>query len=153
MKWLVFSDSHGAAGAMTDVFDKIRCDGVLFLGDGCRDADMLYEHSGSVPVYRVRGNCDIFCCDAPDSQLLELEGVRVYITHGHLQHVKSGTGFLENIARQQGADLALYGHTHTRAYVNAGGLVLANPGSAAAGSYAVLDTSNGINIKFGDIYE
>ena len=153
MKILVFSDSHGSYGKMSEIFRNIRCDAVIFLGDGLSDAERLYKTSGAVPVYRVCGNCDFMPLGVPDMQLLELDGARVLITHGHRQGVKSGTDALEAQARRMNSDVALFGHTHRQFYEKRGGLILANPGSVAAGKYAVLTTGKEIHFEFGEMYD
>lgn len=74
MRILVLSDSHGHLSRVMEIYNKTRCEAVIFLGDGLKDAQDLYKISGSVPVYMVCGNCDFFAGGTPDTQLLELEG-------------------------------------------------------------------------------
>ena len=153
MKILVFSDSHGHLSRVMEFYNKTRCQAVIFLGDGLRDAQNLYSVSGSVPVYMVCGNCDFFAGGTPDMQLLELEGRRVLITHGHRQNVKSGLLELKSAALRSHADIALFGHTHQSVLTEQDGLLLANPGAASCGKYAVLTLSDKIEFEFGDIYD
>ena len=155
MKVLVISDSHGRASSMLSLFKTDNFRAVIFLGDGLRDADRLYEMSGGVPVYRVSGNCDIMIGETVLSeQLIELSGKKIFITHGHNYSVKSSTERLFETAKRLGADVSLFGHTHTPFYEKRDGIILANPGSLAAGKYAVMTIENGeIAIKHGDIYE
>ena len=124
------------------------------LGDGLREADRLYDISGPVPVYRVKGNCDMYAPDAFDEQLLILAGKRVFITHGHRYGVKNGYALLSNAAALKNADIALCGHTHTQFYQKQDGVILANPGALVNGRYGVLRIENGeIAFKFGDMYD
>ena len=153
MKILVFSDSHGAYGKMSEVFNNTPCEAVIFLGDGLNDADRLYERSGSVPVYRVCGNCDFLALSTPDMRILEFEGKRVLITHGNRQNVKNSTAQLCRLALDNGAHIALFGHTHSQFFENTGSLILANPGSIAGGKYGILTIGEKIAFKFGDIYD
>ena len=44
--------------------------------------------------------------------MLNLEGHRILLTHGHRYGVKNGLGGLLNRAAQEGADIVLFGHTH-----------------------------------------
>lgn len=151
MKILVISDSHGAFEKILEIFRKTRYDAVIFLGDGLRDAQDLYRVSGAAPVYTVCGNCDFFAQSVPDMQLLELDGRRVLITHGHRQSVKSGLWALEDTARRMGADIALFGHTHKKFFGERDGLILANPGSVSNGQYAVLTTGKKTDLEFKEI--
>ena len=67
------------------------------------------------------------------------------MTHGHNEHVKLGTGGLLREARQHGARIALYGHTHKAdCHQEADGLWVLNPGSCghAGGSVGVIETDN-----------
>ncbi len=86
-----------------------RPDGVLFLGDGLRDAE-LWE--GEIPWYMVRGNCDWFGGERPDEIVMAMEGHTLLLTHGHRYSVKSGLGALLSHAVEVGADVVVYGHTH-----------------------------------------
>lgn len=154
MKALVISDSHGSYEKMRELFNESDCNAVIFLGDGLRDADRLYDISGPVPVYRVRGNCDMYAFDAFDEQMLSLCGKKIFITHGHRYGVKNGCGALLEAAKLKGADAVLFGHTHRQLYENTDGIIIANPGSLANGKYAVLQTDGkNISFKFGDMYD
>lgn len=154
MKVLVISDSHGSYEKMRDLFYDGDWNAVIFLGDGLREADRLYDISGPVPVYRVKGNCDMYAPDAFDEQLLILAGKRVFITHGHRYGVKNGYALLSNTAALKNADIALCGHTHTQFYQKQDGVILANPGALVNGRYGVLRIENGeIAFKFGDMYD
>lgn len=154
MKALVISDSHSSYEKMRELFRSTQCSAVIFLGDGLRDADRLYDISGPIPVYRVRGNCDMYAPDAFDEQMLFLGGKKIFITHGHRYGVKNGYGALLSAATLKKADAVLFGHTHRRFYENIDGIILANPGALVNGRYAVLDIERGvISFKFGDMYD
>lgn len=114
MDILIFSDSHGRGDGMARAFSaqRRRVDAVLFLGDGLRDLDGA--EFGSASVVSVRGNCDwsLFSDGTPEECTLDLEGHRIFLTHGHRYGVKSGTGALLAHAIAAGADIVLFGHTH-----------------------------------------
>ena len=59
----------------------------------------------------VRGNCD-FGSDLPLTGEFTAQGVKIFYTHGHYYGVKSGLYTLACAARERGAQVALYGHTH-----------------------------------------
>lgn len=155
MKILVFSDSHGRAKNIVEAL-KIHggvCDFAVFLGDGLKDIDYAREKFPSVPFVSVRGNCDAFFCDSErDECVLDLDGVRVLITHGHKYNVKYGYGTILYRARELDADAVFFGHTHipldTQEYVGEKRIHLFNPGSVGMGaSYGIVNTSGGVLVS------
>ena len=128
MKILVFSDSHGRLGLMVDAVEKERPQRVFFLGDNYRDGQALADAYPEVPMELVRGNCD--WDKAPDELVVEAGGVRFLLTHGHRYHVKGGTGQLVRAARDKGAAVACFGHTHDALNMPDHGVLLFNPGTA-----------------------
>ncbi len=132
MKYLIFSDSHGATLNMRKVIDAHlpELDGVLFLGDLFRDAETLRLYYPDLKIYAVAGNCDGMT--RFQEELLDLDGISVLICHGHTMSVKSTLVPLEIHARKLGADIAMFGHTHERFEKYISGeksLWLFNPGS------------------------
>ena len=128
----VFSDSHGDHEALDELLERMGAlDAVCFLGDVARDAEHLRERLEAMPnqppLYAVRGNNDYYStCTLPWELLIELGGVRIYMTHGH-QLVS-----LMNLAykaQECGAQVALFGHTHQALCETAQGVLLLNPGS------------------------
>jgi putative phosphoesterase len=115
MEFLIFSDSHGSAQTMSAAIDRqIKMpDAVLFLGDGARDLDRLFLCD--IPIWAVRGNCDWSSSDYADKteRLLYFEGHTILLCHGHEWGVKGGMGALIAHAAEVGADIVLFGHTHT----------------------------------------
>jgi len=88
-------------------------DAVIFLGDGLRDIE--YAELDGISAYCVRGNCDstVFSTAfAPDEHIITLGSKKIFITHGHRYGVKGLLSPLINRARELGADVALFGHTH-----------------------------------------
>ena len=152
MKVLVLSDSHGNETRMVNLFREGGYLAVIFLGDVVRDIEHLSMISGHVPVYRVKGNCDMFEF-APDEQIIEIEGKRIFITHGHNYHVKSGYGALINAALAHDVDVALCGHTHVQHYELVDKLIVANPGAISAGYYGVLTVDKNIDFELRNIYD
>ena len=51
------------------------------------------------------------------------------LTHGHRQNVYSGTGLLKEMARRNGAKIAMYGHTHVPDVDLSTDVWVVNPGS------------------------
>ena len=146
MKLLICSDSHGARRSLLRIAEKETPDALLFLGDGLRDADFVAGRCPALRVLGVRGNCDYAVDGAPEDWLTELEGVRIYLCHGHLYGVKTGLGRLRERGSLLGARLVLFGHTHCPLLREEPEMTLLNPGSVGEGttaSYAVVRLSGG----------
>ena len=129
MKVIICSDSHGAFAAAEQVLEQQpEAAAVLFLGDGAEEWDDLHEIYPQIPFYAVRGNCD-FGSDLPLTGEFTAQGVKIFYTHGHYYGVKSGLYTFACAARERGAQVALYGHTHNALEDYDDGLYLLNPGS------------------------
>ena len=143
MRALVVSDSHGRANDIMDAVDIVQPDVVFHLGDGYKDLRGLGLMYPDIEVYAVGGNCD-FSVDAPSYRVVDIKGVRIFMTHGHVYKVKNGLGLLVNAAKRFDADIVLYGHTHIADVDYRDGMTLINPGSLGySGSYGVLTIENG----------
>ena len=145
MKILVLSDSHGVYRYMEEAVLREQPDQILHLGDRERDAEHLEEVFQEIPLVSVPGNCDFPMPQQPLSRLLEFDGVRVLMTHGHPYGVKSGLLSMELAAREAEADVAVFGHTHRAYCEQLDGLWLMNPGACSGGrpSYGVISIENG----------
>ena len=151
MEFLIFSDSYGKRKAIAEAIGRQikKPDAILYLGDGLSDIGDRWE---DIPVIRVRGNCDWRFPEEPISEreLLSFEGHRLLLTHGHLQGAKSGVGGLIRAAKETGADLVLFGHTHRQellTFPDEGTdrpIYLFNPGSIAAGDFGTLRLERGL---------
>ena len=115
MEFLIVSDSHGCVENIQSALSRQlkTPDAVLFLGDGARDLDRLFLCD--TPLWAVRGNCDWASSDFADKteRLLHFEGHTILLCHGHEWGVKGGLGALMVHATEVGADIVLFGHTHT----------------------------------------
>lgn len=129
MKLLIFSDSHGEQESMRIAVRRERPDAVLHLGDHAADAFELAQEFFALPVSYVRGNCDYSFPPCAETYLRDLQGVRVFAAHGHRFGVKNGLLRFCLAAQEQGAGLALFGHTHSPLCERRGDLWLLNPGA------------------------
>lgn len=148
MKILVMSDSHSALSFMRRCVDAVQPDALIHLGDHYDDAIAISEEFPAVPMYHVPGNCDRYRCppDAMEVLLLTLDGVRFYLTHGHLHKVKYYIELLLRDGRKARADAVLYGHTHVpNCYQEPDGLWVLNPGSCGyfGGTVGLIETAGG----------
>lgn len=148
MKILVLSDSHSSLSFMRDCVRLTRPDGVIHLGDYYEDGLVIARENPALLFWQVPGNCDRYRIggEEPESLLISPGGVRMLITHGHRQYVKSGCGALLAQARQQEAAAALFGHTHAPlCQLTEDGIWLLNPGSCGyfGGSAGMICIENG----------
>lgn len=131
MTILVFSDSHGAKNFMRACIEEYTPDYILHLGDHYEDGKKIAAEYPQIPMIQVPGNCDEYrdTEDAPLVRKIRLDGVSIFMTHGHLHGVKKNPYALVKDARDQGADIALFGHTHCALCRQEDDLWVMNPGS------------------------
>ncbi len=147
MKLLVLSDSHSGLRFMRQAMAAVKPDAVIHLGDYYEDGSVIAEENPHIPFHQVPGNCDRYRClpKTPETLCYCIGGVRLFMTHGHNYHVKSGLYALLLAARQAGAAAALYGHTHEAdCHQEEDGLWVLNPGSCGSdwGSVGLIEIAN-----------
>ena len=129
----VFSDTHGNTFPMLEAARAAKADVHIHLGDHDRDARLLRQAFPETPLYSVCGNCD-YAPLSQDRLTIRLGPVKAFLTHGHLYSVSANQAdWLVYAAQEQGASLALFGHTHRPFYEQVGGVTLINPGTAGKG--------------------
>lgn len=134
MKIAVFSDTHGYAKGMIDAVREYAPDQVIHLGDGMRDAEKLRRELPTVPVCTVPGNCD-YDSEDPEYRVINLGGIKAFITHGHRYAVRGGRlDTLLYAAECSGAQIAMFGHTHRAGFEQIEGIFVLNPGTAGQGA-------------------
>lgn len=139
MKILVCSDSHGMQHNIKDAYEKERPDGIFFLGDGLRDADIL-SLPPTVFFAAVKGNCDLVYED--EERCFFMENKKLLLTHGHKSRVKQGLWKLDLLAREKEADVIFYGHTHQKLETVIDNRLYICPGSIAQGDYVLFEINN-----------
>src|SRR3954470_7171068 len=121
-------------GLISDTHDMLRpevftaFDGVdLILHAGDVGPDAILDELGAIaPVRAVRGNTD-----APDNPRLpesielEINGVRVHVSHGHEVGASA-----DRLLATYDAGIIVYGHTHRELVTRAVGRLAVNPGAA-----------------------
>lgn len=143
MRILVVSDSHGDEYALRQaVEEQSSARVVIHLGDGLREAETVAAAYPDKKFYIIKGNND--WGDArlyAETGLTEIAGRRVFYTHGHHYGVKMGYYRVICAAREQKADILLFGHTHESLIDYDEGLTILNPGSVAFGcsTYGFID--------------
>ena len=137
----IIADSHRSMRNIREALGKMEdCALILHLGD--HDTDMDDFRLPENRLLSVPGNCDPLSF-APHNRIFEKEGVRVFMTHGDAYGVKYTLTRLSFKAREAGAKLALYGHSHVQALDEDGGIVFLNPGALKNGDYAVVTLHEG----------
>lgn len=114
MKILVFSDSHGNASNMEQaLIMHPEAEYVFHLGDGLAEFERLAAAYPGKSFTGVKGNLEdyLFRNGVPGATL-DIEGLRIFLCHGHRFSVKSSTERLEYYAAENSIDIALFGHTH-----------------------------------------
>ncbi len=143
-KLIVFSDSHGSTKSMIKTILSHSPDAVCHLGDYASDAEKLALRFPEIPFYSIKGNCD-FCTSAPLKLCFSLFGFKIFACHGHEYSVKRGLLNLCYAAEESGADVCLFGHTHTPLLDRLAELTLINPGASGdyGGTYALIEFCGG----------
>jgi uncharacterized protein len=143
MQIVVVSDTHGR----NEVFQELRLrhpQASAFLHCGDSETDE-YAIDGFVSV---QGNNDYYT-SYPAELILNLEGIRVFMTHSQHLRYNSRVESLLLKAKEYDCKLVLYGHTHVFDVQVIDGVTLVNPGSlnhnrdGSAPSYALVTVSLG----------
>ncbi|MBO4572841.1 MAG: metallophosphoesterase [Clostridia bacterium] len=124
---IVISDTHGNTADIKKLIPLIEENDYLFhLGDGLSDLKVLPEHLLS-KVISVVGNCDPSFGDAETVRIIE--GVKVFLTHGHDYGVKGSKSRLLARGKSLCANACFFGHSHKATAENVDGIWLINPGT------------------------
>ena len=128
----LISDTHGLLRPQVfDLFEGVEL--ILHAGD-IGSTDIIVELETIAPVHAVLGNTDSAALRprASDEVVLELEGHRLVLVHGH----RLGS---PNAARLRAAypdaDVIVYGHTHRQRVDEPDGCMIVNPGAAGAARF------------------
>jgi phosphoesterase, MJ0936 family len=103
-------------------------DMVIHLGDCVGDILKLQKLFESISFEFVSGNND-WSREYPREKTLELEGKKIFITHGHMYNVKYDYQRIAARGRAINADAVFFGHTHEPEEFFSEGMLVLNPGS------------------------
>lgn len=130
MKIAVISDTHRVRRYINLAKNAIKdADILIHLGDNTDDVELLKDGFDG-EVYAVAGNCD-FSAKFPKEGILEVNGRKIFYTHGDLYGVKSNINNIYYKGRELGVDIVLFGHTHEQGIERTEDLILMNPGSVS----------------------
>lgn len=144
MRILVISDSHNRVATVEKIIrSQPNARVVFFLGDNASDMDEMPMKFPDKIFNVVKGNCD-FGSMRPTTGVDIVADKKIFFTHGHTLGVKYGVANLVKTAKINGADIALYGHTHISQILYEDGVYVVNPGSCSeprdgTATYAVID--------------
>ena len=144
MRILVVSDTHRDAYALRQaILNQPSAEVVIHLGDGAEEAQELKDSFPDKMFLMVRGNCD-WGSVLPAEGDVTFAGKHIFYTHGYTYNVKYGLYTATAAARDRGADILLFGHTHVAMTDYEDGLYLMNPGSlhGSRGTYGILDLTD-----------
>lgn len=140
---IIFSDSHNSFSSMTTAMDRAGdVKYIIHAGDVQSDVDDLKLMYPQHNIIYVKGNNDFWDRETPEERLFTLDGVRIFLTHGHNFGVKLSLSRLAHEAEKRGAQLCIFGHTHVKADEMIGSVRMYNPGSARR-SYGIMELENG----------
>ncbi len=145
---LVFSDSHGRTRLIDHLLKTIpQVDYVFFLGDHQKDIYPIEKKYPEISFYSVPGNTD-YSLTGPDKLVVEIDGVRMFLAHGHQYHVKMGSTSFYYRTLELKCRVGVYGHTHKSALLQHEEVLLLNPGSISdaygnQATYGIIETEGG----------
>lgn len=145
MKVLIVSDSHGMVSELGVLKKRHEKEVDLFLH--CGDSELAASEEVMDGYITVQGNCD-YEDKYPTETIQEIEGKKIFLTHGHLYGVKSSINNLLYKAKEMGADIACFGHSHFLGMEVVDGVLFINPGSLrlprgrAEQTYVILTIEN-----------
>ncbi len=134
MRILAASDTHGHIDYVLSAMDRIgEIDLVVHAGDYVRDVRRIMAIWPHFRYEFVCGNGDAHE-GGPQTKEIEMQGVKIFLTHGHGFSVKCSDALLLQAAKRCGAQIAIYGHTHQPIIEKKEGIYLINPGGFNSGT-------------------
>ena len=132
MKVLIVSDSHGLTMELEKIEKRHKEEADLFIH--CGDSELDADHVAIIDYVTVRGNCDR---DErfPNEAVKRVGNQNLFITHGHRYSVKSDLMSLSYKAREVGADIVCFGHSHQSWCRNGYGYPFYQPGKYSASAW------------------
>ncbi|OIK17047.1 YfcE family phosphodiesterase [Bacillus sp. MUM 116] len=93
----------------------------------CGDSQLMPDDQAISGFVTVLGNCDFG--GYPQEVIEEVNGRKIFVTHGHKYSVKSSLMNLKYKAQEVNADIVCFGHSHVLGAEVVGGMLFINPGS------------------------
>lgn len=129
MKIIVVSDTHGNNRPFMEAAITIeKPDLMIHLGDYVSDAKKIAKVL-DIDYVTVKGNGDYGTMAVNEDELIQINGKKLFLTHGHRYHVSFNQKDLYKRGLELGADLILFGHTHIPMVEKVNDIIIMNPGS------------------------
>ena len=127
MKIGILSDTHSIKECIDKAIPYLKeCDLIIHAGDNFSDSKYIYNMT-KVSVMAVKGNCDFD--NVEDELIFDIEDKTIFLCHGDKYGVKYGLNEIESKAKSIGADIVVFGHTHTPLNLKKDNIMYLNPGS------------------------
>lgn len=126
-KVLVISDSHGMKEELINVKDRHENEMDAMIH--CGDSELPTNAEELRGFHYAKGNCD-FEADMEEEQVVDVEGLRFFVAHGHLLQVKQTLMPIFYRSEEVGAHVACFGHSHMVGAEKVGDKLIMNPGSS-----------------------
>jgi hypothetical protein len=122
------ADTHSAPHARAaELLRAWKPDAIVHAGD-IGDLEVLDGLRAIAPVYAVRGNIDTHAAGLPDHLVLDVDDLRVLVTHIAVAGPRLRADAAK-LARQEKAALVVCGHSHVPFVGGERGITVFNPGS------------------------
>ncbi|MFD1850128.1 metallophosphoesterase family protein [Oceanobacillus bengalensis] len=150
-KVLIVSDSHGLTEELSAIKARHQISNLIH----CGDSELDFNTDELEGFYKVRGNCDMDSM-FPNEEVITIDGLTFFVTHGHLYNVKMNLMKLSYRAEEVGANVICFGHTHIAGAEKIDRQLFINPGSIRLPrnrpepTYAVMEweTVQSISVQF-----
>lgn len=128
MKILVVSDTHRQHENYFEVVEKeLPIDLLIHCGDIEGSNQELFGNL-DCKVIIVAGNNDFFTAN-PKEVEFEIGKYKVLLSHGHTYNIAIDNHYMKQEAKERGANMIIYGHTHKPVVDFSDEVVAINPGS------------------------
>ena len=155
MKIAVFSDTHGDIDELTKILnEESDIDLIIHLGDYSKDTKRIKEVT-NIELVNIKGNCDINDLTLESEKIIEINKVKIFMTHGHKYGVKSGIDRIYYRAKELNVNIVLFGHSHIPLNLVEDNILFLNPGSISLPrsgykkSYGIVEISDISDISEG----
>lgn len=148
MRIIVMSDSHGDTETVKAVA-ALPADAHFH----CGDSELAYENPVFGEMVRIRGNCDKDMTFM-DSICMEIDNKNILAVHGHHHNVNHSLINLFYEARENDANIVLFGHTHLFGAEMKEDILFVNPGSTMfprggkQSTYAIIEWGDELTVTF-----
>lgn len=153
MRVLIVSDTHKRNNNYFTVLKQVKPDLVIHCGDA-EGSEYALTEAADCPVEIVLGNNDFFS-NLPRERELEIEGLKIWVTHGHNYYVSMGRENIKREAIAKGVDIVCFGHTHRPVVDVSADVIAVNPGSLSyprqegrRPSYVIMELEQGGEPRF-----